>query len=230
MHPVVGDYHPQGYCSCAPQCQASNNKPSTSSRAKRLSTHSTLPSHCQASLATFRAIGLLTFLLVPGFVIRSSSLIVRPARCGTSLAVFNTIFVISDFRDVALVLQKSCFNFCSRHERPYRFDRACTAANRSATSLRIAIRRRASSAPKARSNEPVVRGMSEAPARRLRRDRLRALDNGVLAVPIRKRPQQICDAQTGDKINALLRKSLRLLPDRCAGYRYDPRCSKSNSP
>src|ERR1700751_938754 len=47
------------------------------------------------------------------------------------------IFVISDFRDVALVLQKSCFNFCSRHERPYRFDRACTAANRSATSLRI---------------------------------------------------------------------------------------------
>ena len=41
------------------------------------------------------------------------------------------------------------------------------------------------------------------------------LDNGVLAVPIRKRPQQICDAQTGDKINALLRKGLRLLPDRC---------------
>jgi hypothetical protein len=56
------------------------------------------------------------------------------------------------------------------------------------------------------------------------------LDNGVLAVPIRKRPQLICDAQTGDKINALLRKWLRLLPDRRAGYRYDPRCSKSNSP
>jgi hypothetical protein len=38
---------------------------------------------------------------------------------------------------------------------------------------RIAIRGRASSAPKARSNEPVVRGTADAPARRLERDRLR---------------------------------------------------------
>src|SRR5262245_28048883 len=54
-----------------------------------------------------------------------------------------------------------------------------------------------------------------------------ALDNGVLSCADPKRLQQICDGLTGDKINALLRKWLRLLPhpftpaDRKAGYRYD---------
>src|SRR5262244_2566043 len=54
-----------------------------------------------------------------------------------------------------------------------------------------------------------------------------ALDNGVLSCADPKRLQQICDGLTGDKINALLRKWLRLLPhpftaaDRRAGYRYD---------
>jgi hypothetical protein len=54
-----------------------------------------------------------------------------------------------------------------------------------------------------------------------------ALDNGVLSCADPKRLQQICDGLTGDKINALLRKWLRLLPhpftgaDRYAGYRYD---------
>src|SRR6516164_9161928 len=54
-----------------------------------------------------------------------------------------------------------------------------------------------------------------------------ALDNGVLSCAQPKRLQQICDGLTGDKINALLRKWLRLLPhpftgaDRYAGYRYD---------
>jgi hypothetical protein len=54
-----------------------------------------------------------------------------------------------------------------------------------------------------------------------------ALDNGVLSCADPKRLQQICDGLTGDKINALVRKWLRLLPhpftgaDRYAGYRYD---------
>ena len=54
-----------------------------------------------------------------------------------------------------------------------------------------------------------------------------ALDNGVLSCADPKRLQQICDGLTGDKINGLLRKWLRLLPhpftgsDRYAGYRYD---------
>ena len=56
---------------------------------------------------------------------------------------------------------------------------------------------------------------------------LEALDNGVLSCADPKRLQQICDGLTGDKINGLLRKWLRLLPhpfngsDRYAGYRYD---------
>jgi hypothetical protein len=54
-----------------------------------------------------------------------------------------------------------------------------------------------------------------------------ALDNGVLSCAEPRRLQQICDGLSGDKINALLRKWLRLLPhpftaaDRKAGYRYD---------
>jgi hypothetical protein len=63
-----------------------------------------------------------------------------------------------------------------------------------------------------------------------RRIAFEALDNGVLSCAEPKRLQQICDGLTGDKINALLRKWLRLLPypshpftgaDRYAGYRYD---------
>jgi hypothetical protein len=53
-----------------------------------------------------------------------------------------------------------------------------------------------------------------------------ALDNGVLRCDDPKRLQAICDGLSGDKIDALLRKWLRLLPhpysvgDRKAGYRY----------
>lgn len=53
-----------------------------------------------------------------------------------------------------------------------------------------------------------------------------ALDNGVLRCADPKRLQQICDGLSGEKIDALLRKWLRLLPhpytaaDRKAGYRY----------
>jgi hypothetical protein len=54
-----------------------------------------------------------------------------------------------------------------------------------------------------------------------------ALDNGVLSCADPGRLQQICDGLSADKIDALLRKWLRLLPhpftaaDRKAGYRYD---------
>jgi hypothetical protein len=54
-----------------------------------------------------------------------------------------------------------------------------------------------------------------------------ALDNGILSCADRKRLQTICDGLSADKIDALLRKWLRLLPhpftgaDRKAGYRYD---------
>jgi hypothetical protein len=53
-----------------------------------------------------------------------------------------------------------------------------------------------------------------------------ALDNGVLSCADSKRLQAICDGLSGEKIEALLRKWLRLLPhpftakDREAGYRY----------
>src|SRR3982751_924129 len=53
-----------------------------------------------------------------------------------------------------------------------------------------------------------------------------ALDNGVLHCDDPKRLQAICDGLSADKIDALLRKWLRLLPhpytagDRQAGYRY----------
>jgi hypothetical protein len=53
-----------------------------------------------------------------------------------------------------------------------------------------------------------------------------ALDNGVLSCDDPKRLQTICDGLSAEKINALLRKWLRLLPhpysasDRKAGYRY----------
>jgi hypothetical protein len=53
-----------------------------------------------------------------------------------------------------------------------------------------------------------------------------ALDNGVLSCDDPKRLQAICDALSAEKIDALLRKWLRLLPhpytaaDRRAGYRY----------
>ena len=53
-----------------------------------------------------------------------------------------------------------------------------------------------------------------------------ALDNGVLRCDAPKRLQQICDGLSAGKIDALLRKWLRLLPhpytaaDRKAGYRY----------
>jgi hypothetical protein len=53
-----------------------------------------------------------------------------------------------------------------------------------------------------------------------------ALDNGVLRCADPKRLQRICDGLSGEKIDALLRKWLRLLPhpytaaDRKAGYRY----------
>lgn len=54
-----------------------------------------------------------------------------------------------------------------------------------------------------------------------------ALDNGILSCARPKRLQAICDGLSADKIDALLRKWLRLLPhpfttaDRKAGYRYD---------
>jgi len=54
----------------------------------------------------------------------------------------------------------------------------------------------------------------------------KALDNGVLSCADPKRLQSICDALSAEKIDALLRKWLRLLPhpfdgkDRQAGYRY----------
>ena len=54
-----------------------------------------------------------------------------------------------------------------------------------------------------------------------------ALDNGVLSCADPKRLQRICDGLSPAKIDALLRKWLRLLPhpftaaDRKAGYRYD---------
>ena len=54
-----------------------------------------------------------------------------------------------------------------------------------------------------------------------------ALDNGVLKCADPKRSQAICDGLSSAKIDALLRKWLRLLPhpftgaDRKAGYRYD---------
>jgi hypothetical protein len=54
----------------------------------------------------------------------------------------------------------------------------------------------------------------------------RALDNGILSCTDPKRLQGICDGLSGEKIEALLRKWLRLLPhpfaakDRQAGYRY----------
>ena len=54
-----------------------------------------------------------------------------------------------------------------------------------------------------------------------------ALDNGILKCANPKRLQAICDGLSAAKIDALLRKWLRLLPhpftgaDRKAGYRYD---------
>jgi hypothetical protein len=54
----------------------------------------------------------------------------------------------------------------------------------------------------------------------------RALDNGILSCTDPKRLQAVCDGLSGEKIEALLRKWLRLLPhpfaakDRQAGYRY----------
>ncbi|MBV8904433.1 MAG: hypothetical protein JOZ22_12420 [Acidobacteriia bacterium] len=54
-----------------------------------------------------------------------------------------------------------------------------------------------------------------------------ALDNGILRCANPQRLQQICDGLSAAKIDALLRKWLRLLPhpftgtDRKAGYRYD---------
>jgi hypothetical protein len=54
-----------------------------------------------------------------------------------------------------------------------------------------------------------------------------ALDNGILSCAKPKRLQAICDGLSAEKIDALLRKWLRLLPhpftaaDRKAGYRYD---------
>jgi hypothetical protein len=53
-----------------------------------------------------------------------------------------------------------------------------------------------------------------------------ALDNGILSCADPKRVQALCDALSGEKIEALLRKWLRLLPhpftaqDRQAAYRY----------
>jgi DNA-binding HxlR family transcriptional regulator len=54
-----------------------------------------------------------------------------------------------------------------------------------------------------------------------------ALDNGILSCARPKRLQSICDGLSAERIDALLRKWLRLLPhpftraDRKAGYRYD---------
>ena len=54
-----------------------------------------------------------------------------------------------------------------------------------------------------------------------------ALDNGILSCADPKRLQAICDGLSAAKIDALLRKWLRILPhpftgaDRTAGYRYD---------
>jgi hypothetical protein len=54
-----------------------------------------------------------------------------------------------------------------------------------------------------------------------------ALDNGILSCADPKRLQRICDELSAEKIDAFLRKWLRLLPhpftggDRKAGYRYD---------
>ena len=64
----------------------------------------------------------------------------------------------------------------------------------------------------------------------------KALDNGVLSCADPKRLQTLCDGLSGEKIEALLRKWLRILPhpfaakDREAGYRYPASLScKSNS-
>lgn len=54
-----------------------------------------------------------------------------------------------------------------------------------------------------------------------------ALDNGVLCCASPKRLQELCDGLSAERIDALLRKWLRVLPhpftraDRAAGYRYD---------
>jgi hypothetical protein len=56
--------------------------------------------------------------------------------------------------------------------------------------------------------------------------RFQALDNGILSCADPKRLQTICDGLSAEKIDALFRKWLRLLPhpfasrDRAAGYRY----------
>ena len=61
----------------------------------------------------------------------------------------------------------------------------------------------------------------------MHRQELAALDNGVLKCADPKRVQMICNGLSAAKIDALLRKWLRLLPhpftaaDRKAGYRYD---------
>lgn len=60
----------------------------------------------------------------------------------------------------------------------------------------------------------------------LRQIEYQALDNGVLACADPKRLQALCNGLSGEKIESLLRKWLRLLPhpfaaeDRQAGYRY----------
>ncbi len=62
-----------------------------------------------------------------------------------------------------------------------------------------------------------------------------ALDNGVLRCADPKRLQHICDGLSGERIDALLRKWLRLLPhpytaaDRKAGYRYQTPFSRPSS-
>jgi hypothetical protein len=59
-----------------------------------------------------------------------------------------------------------------------------------------------------------------------KRIEFKALHNGVLSRADSRRPQSICDGLSAEKIEALLRKWLGLLPhpfsalDRQAGYRY----------
>jgi len=110
---------------------------------------------------------------------------------------------------------------CPRHLGDALVDRAPPRLRSAAdtTSLRIAIRRRASSAPKAISNEPVVCRMPDAPARGL--ERAIASRLSILASLLCRSEAPATDLRwpDWDKINALLRKaaesdpgSLRRLP------------------
>jgi hypothetical protein len=104
------------------------------------------------------------------------------------------------------------------------------AANGSATSLRIAIRGRAPSAPKARSNEPVVRGMSDTPARGL--ERAIASRLWIIASQLCRSEAPAADLRWSDwREDQCLAAQVAVSTPRIAApdYRYH-RCSRPNSP